>query len=175
MSPQCQVRKLCCESLNPAFFSNSPPSPWKLAVLPSPALLLEMQSPQNLSLFWGSLGWLSLGWKQSHPGRGLVTGERLGDAGWCGQGAGRGQHGGWGKVQAGCREGSGREWEGVWGEMQAGEQAVCGQGAGRRTDRESAEEADQRQEGIRQGVGRVQAGQRAGSGQGAGRGDGAGI
>lgn len=88
-------------------FAVTPLSPWKLAALPSPRLLPEMESPQNSSLVLG-LPVLA------QPGVGAKPPwARAGYQGEAGQGQlalaqsrqrVRGQDGGWGKVQAGYRQ-----------------------------------------------------------------------
>lgn len=102
-------------------------------MFPSPGLLLEMQSPQNLSLFWG-IPRLA----QPRVGAESSRASYWGETGQCGlvlarsrQGVGRGQAGngvGCGQGTT-CRmgQGTGRDQAGILGN----EQAECRQGAGR--------------------------------------------
>lgn len=73
-STQHQVVKLHCLSLNPPFFfRKSPLSPWKLAVLPSPGVLLEMQHPKSCPCFGAP--WACSGWGGSRDRDALGTGS----------------------------------------------------------------------------------------------------
>lgn len=100
--------KLHCLSLNPAFFTKSPLSPWKLAVLPSPTVLLETQHPQSCPCFGAP-------WAGSRDA--LVTGEHW-DV-WTGAG--------------GEQAGSGKEY---WEAGQAHGKGIKQGGAGTRMSRQ---------------------------------------
>lgn len=120
-STQHQVVKLHCMSLNPAFFSKSPLSPWKLAVLPSPGVLLEMQHPKSCPCFGAP--WAGSGWAGSRGA--LVTGEH-----W--------------EVWAGA----GGEWKGALGKVQANGEGIrqgSRTGAGGAEPRTTREQAGSRQ------------------------------
>lgn len=127
--------KLCCESLNPAFFQSLCPVSLETGSVPQPrAPPGNAITPKLVPVLGNPQAGSAQGGSRALPGEGWLLGRNW--AVWAGAG----------KEQAGSGQGAGREWVGC------GQGTTCrmGQGAGR----EQAGISGKEQAECRQGAGR---------------------